>query len=93
LFIIYGLISTIISFFSINLLLHTHWTVKRSNLAKEYFKKAEHGKFEVINNSLIIMLPDKEDLDELKITLNGNKAMRLILNNNTLNTVYLEKTQ
>jgi hypothetical protein len=90
LLITYVLIYIFISFFSVNLLFHTHWTVRRSNLAKEWVDKIGESKIKPTNDTIVLSTADKPTLDDLKITLNGNRAMQLFFNNDQLKTIYVQ---
>ncbi len=86
----YAIIYIFISFFSVHLLFHTHWTVRRSNLAKEWINKIRESKIKPANNTIVLSSTDKPTLDDLEITLNGDRAMQLFFNNNQLKTIYAQ---
>ncbi|GAG39820.1 unnamed protein product, partial [marine sediment metagenome] len=89
LFLFYTVVFMTCSFFSIRLLTHTHWTVRRSNLAKEWLSEAKpacsvfnkRGKAEFLST-------DKDLLNELRITLGGDRALQLFCYNDKLEVIY-----
>ncbi len=90
LFFYYAFVSVILSFFSIGLLSHTHWTTRRAALAKEWINKLkpdcdqfnQKGKAE-------ILVMDASLLDELKVTLQNQRALQLFCHNSKLEVVYI----
>jgi len=84
-FLIYSLSFVILSFFSNQLLFTSHWTVRRSKLAEKWLRK---NKQSIKNNQLVLEVPDKDDQNELKITLQDDRAFQLFYNNDSLKTVY-----
>lgn len=83
------LIYIVTSVFAVNLLNHTHWTTKRSALGKlkgaEILSQCERfrqlGYVEITANT-------PGDIDELKITLQNNRAAQLLCHDDKLQTVY-----
>lgn len=76
------------SFIGINLLLHTHWTVNRSILAKSWINKISSEYSDKPKDKIIISLPNKQTKDELKIIFQGSKALQLFYKDNNLETIY-----
>ena len=89
LFLCFSLLYILLSFFSVRLLAHTHWTVRRSQLAKYWIKRTlyEQPK-DSLKETITITLPDKLTKEELGITLQDNRAFQLFYNKNELETVY-----
>lgn len=78
----------LISLFSIKLLMHTHWTVRRSNLARFWITQTIDSIKQPQNNVIELILLDDKAKEELQITLQGDKAFKLFFNNPLLKTVY-----
>lgn len=89
LLLLYTIIFMGLSFYSVRLLLHTHWTVQRSNLARQWLTSTPTLKLAVNNrNKLIINVPDKTTRQELGITLQESKAWQLYYQNPKLEVEY-----
>lgn len=87
LFFVYSIIFIILSFFGVRLLLHTHWTVRRSKLAKYWIEKVRTYS-SLKNNAVVLSIPDFPTKEELRITLQDNRALQLFFHNDNLKTIY-----
>jgi len=88
-FFIYSFIFIVISFLSVRLLLHTHWTVRRSRLAEQKtYQLKKNCKHYNKTGQVMITAPDSDAEQEIKITLNNNLAMQLFCKNKNLKTIY-----
>jgi len=85
---IYSLIFVCLSFFSIRLLMHTHWTVKRSNLSQFWLKKVMQANPRPINETIIINAPDEETKEELINNFQDDEALKVFYHNHNLKTIY-----
>lgn len=89
----YTIIIIFMSMISINLLLHTHWTVQRSKLAKDWITKIINNKNTQQDNKLIINTNSLVLQEELKITLSDSRAFQLIFKNPKLQVIYQQEKE
>lgn len=89
LFYLYSLISIIISFFSVRLLFHTHWTIRRSNLAKSWISRVKRDCSRFNKEGRVeLFLTNQNLLNDLKMTLQESRALQLFCYNDKLETIY-----
>lgn len=89
LFLIYTLLFIICSLFSTRLLLHTHWLVRRANLAKEWITQVKKNCFRYNKDNKVEILVAEESLvEELKIILQKDRALQLFCGNKNLEVIY-----
>lgn len=84
----YTIIFILMSFIGIRLLSHTHWTVQRSTLAKNWTQKILAEQNSPIGNEIIIGVPSEALKQELQITMNDSISWRLFFKNRKLKVVY-----
>lgn len=89
LFFVYSFIFIILSFVAVRLLLHTHWTVRRSQLAGHWLNKAKQdcSKYNA-QGYAVLLVNDNSSKDELEITLQNDRALQLLCDNRNLKTIY-----
>lgn len=83
------LVYVLLSFFSIQLLSDTHWTVRRSNLSKSLVGGNSNKKVDLFNNVITLYFHSQSDLDEAKVTLQDQLAFRLVYNDGNIKTQYV----
>ncbi|PIS09364.1 hypothetical protein COT75_01660 [Candidatus Beckwithbacteria bacterium CG10_big_fil_rev_8_21_14_0_10_34_10] len=88
-FYFYLFISIIISFFSVRLLAHTHWTARRASLAKDWITRTRTNCSYYNSNNKVDILMEEEGLaEELMITLQKDRALQLFCQNEDLKVIY-----
>lgn len=83
---VYAIISLIISFFSVRLMMDTHWMTRRSKLVKDTIESISKERIE--NNFLTLTTENESDLEELKLVMYGDLGPRVMLDQDNLIVKY-----